>query len=95
MAFTFYYCLENVTGCYITIAIRHNSCAASFEAVTHSTVLWYVCVSQILITITSILIFGLILPYFPKFSDKNAVSCDEFLGFLEAWIISCLSTLTG
>lgn len=95
MGFTFYYCLENVIWCYFAFAIRHNSCAASFEAVTYSAVLWYVCVSQISITITSILIFGVIFPYFPNFSDKNAVSCDEFLGFLEAWIISCLSTLTG
>jgi len=87
MTFTFYYRLENVVWCYITFAIRHNSCAASFEAVSHSTLLYYVCVSQIPITITSILILGVIFPHFPNFSDKNAVSCDEFLGFLEAWII--------
>lgn len=95
MAFTLYYRLENVIRCYITFAIRHNSCDASFEAVTHSSLLRYVCVSQIPITIPSILIFAVIFPYFPNFSDKNPVSCDEFLGFLEAWIISCLSTLTG
>jgi hypothetical protein len=34
MAFTFYYCLENIIWVYSTFAIRSNSCATSFEAVT-------------------------------------------------------------